>query len=469
MLFPGRASAHAHLVRADLTPDSHLIVQAGAYRFWFDEVLNPALSRIVIRDGQGRQVNAGTGRLNPANAEELDLTLPALASGQYSVAWTSDSSQDGHVLHGFYLFTVGGAGAVVPSAVPTTTIVSASPALDSAALAMALAHWLVLLSTVLWTGLLALEILVLSPAQSEPGRPAPELALLASRRGRHVARLALLGALLASLAELEAQGYASGGWAGMGSAIVLGDILRSHYGTLWVIRMFLTLLTYLALRDGLAGLLVRTLRPPVVSLSSNGGGGDASWLSARVAGVLGLASLLALALSGHAASVPQLLVTSVLLDWLHLLTTAVWIGGMAAIAVALLPALALYSAASDAARREGRLAFLALLDRFTPAAYLAVATAVTGMFNAQVHLGSLDQLTGTTYGRFLLVKMALIAEMTRHSRPRRSTRVRILRPRVLTLLATIQGRQPRLVASPLLPGSNRLELTLSDSYIGQTC
>ena len=55
ILAPGPVAAHAHLIRADLAPDSHVLVRAGPYRFWFDEALNPALSRIVLQDGQGRR------------------------------------------------------------------------------------------------------------------------------------------------------------------------------------------------------------------------------------------------------------------------------------------------------------------------------------------------------------------------------------------------------------------------------
>ena len=38
----GRALAHAHLIRADLAPNSHVLVSVGTVRFWFDEPLNPA-------------------------------------------------------------------------------------------------------------------------------------------------------------------------------------------------------------------------------------------------------------------------------------------------------------------------------------------------------------------------------------------------------------------------------------------
>jgi methionine-rich copper-binding protein CopC len=159
-LFPGSVFAHAHLVRADLTPDGHLVVPAGTYRFWFDETLNPALSSIIIRNGAGKQVNSSKGTLNPGNAEELDVPVPALPAGQYSVFWTSDSAQDGHILHGFYLFTAGGAGARAISATPAAFSSVAQPTLDLTALAGALAHWLVLLTSTLWTGALAFELLV---------------------------------------------------------------------------------------------------------------------------------------------------------------------------------------------------------------------------------------------------------------------------------------------------------------------
>src|SRR5579871_3726518 len=111
LALPGRALAHAHLVRADLAPNSHLRISVGTVRFWFDEPLNPTLSRVVILNRQGRQANVDTGVPNPSNNEELDVTVPTLPDGLYSVRWISDSAQDGHVMHGFYLFTVGGPGA----------------------------------------------------------------------------------------------------------------------------------------------------------------------------------------------------------------------------------------------------------------------------------------------------------------------------------------------------------------------
>ncbi|MGH2410437.1 MAG: CopD family protein, partial [Chloroflexota bacterium] len=176
-----------------------------------------------------------------------------------------------------------------------------------------------------------------------------------------------------------------------------------------------------------------------------------------ILGVLGLGYLLALAYSGHAAAVSQLLATSVLLDWLHLLANTVWVGGMAAIALALIPALHRQTRPVARSASAARAEFLLVLDRFSPAAYLALATAaITGMFNAQVHLSSLGELTGTAYGRFLLIKMALIAEImlisASHvfvSRPRlrRLGSGQLLSPQADRFFSTLI---PRLRVEPLL-------------------
>ena len=90
--------------------------------------------------------------------------VPALAPGQYSVLWTSDSSQDGHILHGFYVFTAGGQGASAVGTVSGVVAGSGTPPLDSLGWASALAHWLVLLFSTAWTGALAWQLLVGSQA-----------------------------------------------------------------------------------------------------------------------------------------------------------------------------------------------------------------------------------------------------------------------------------------------------------------
>jgi copper transport protein len=410
LALPGRALAHAHLIRADLAPNSHLRVSVGTVRFWFDEPLNPALSHVLILNRQGQQVNVDTGELTAGNDEELDLTVPTLPDGLYSVRWTSASALDGHIMHGFYLFTVGGPGAVAPPSVPAAIAGSDGAALDAAGLVVALAHWLVLVATALWTGAVALEVLVLAPARPRRWDGQFSLAVLASCRARPLIQVGLLATLLTSVLELAAQAYAAtGDWSGVVSPGVLGDVLSTQYGTYLELRAALVVLALLVV-GGSSGLLrLVGARPPVHAARPLG------VLTGRLLVSLGLAYLLALALSGHAGAVPHLTLTSVALDWLHLIAMAVWVGGMAAIALLLLPV------------REPHAELLDLLDRFSPAAYLALLTAAaTGMFNAQVRIASLEALTGTLYGRLLLLKLALIAAIMALS----ASHVFVTRPRL---------------------------------------
>jgi YVTN family beta-propeller protein len=418
LILPGRVSAHAHLIQADLAPNGHFLVPAGTYRFWFDEALNGSLSKIVIRNSAGAQVNTDTGTVNPANGEELDVRLPALPAGQYSVFWTSDSAQDGHILHGFYVFTAGGAGATAVSTTEPAGIIAASePQLDSTSLAAALAHWLVLIASTLWTGALALEILVLAPARI---RARPSYADLAERASSYipaVVRYGAIASLVTNVVELEAQASAAGGWSGMVSGSVLQGMLHSHYGTYWILRMVTSFLVLVIaglapVGKPVAAMLAVRRRGTGTIAQGSGSRRPLSILLAGTLGFLGLLYLLEIALSGHAAAVSQLLFTSVLLDWLHLIASAVWIGGMGAIALALIPALLRPATTTPNELYGRRQSFLTLLDRYSPAAYIAVATAaVTGMFNAQVHLSSLSELFNSTYGRFLVIKIACIGEL----------------------------------------------------------
>ncbi|WP_049661855.1 CopD family protein, partial [Kitasatospora sp. MY 5-36] len=80
---------------------------------------------------------------------------------------------------------------------------------------------------------------------------------------------------------------------------------------------------------------------------------------------------------------------------LHLIAMALWLGGLAALLVAL---------------REGVGA--EVVDRFSKIAFGSVAVlAGTGIYQSWRGLGSWGALTGTEYGRLLLVKSGCVAAM----------------------------------------------------------
>lgn len=81
-------------------------------------------------------------------------------------------------------------------------------------------------------------------------------------------------------------------------------------------------------------------------------------------------------------------------DILHLLAVATWLGGLAALLVALykIPGIE-----REAVRRFSQVAFLSVL-----------VLVVTGVYQSWRQLGSWSALTGTSYGRLLLIKIALV-------------------------------------------------------------
>ncbi len=222
---PGLASAHAHLVQADPAPDSVIARAPSVALFTFDEPLNPALTRVHITDAAGRPVTTDTGHLAAGHDGELwRLALPRLASGTYSVFWTSESATDGHVISSFYTFRVtpsGGAnaaaavtGAAAGSYGGASGSSSGGLGLDAGAVATALLHWLGLMAQALWLGALLVELLVLAPARRLRETPAARLAWHAAPRLWRLVRFApvvVVWALAGEVVSLALQGT-GGDW-----------------------------------------------------------------------------------------------------------------------------------------------------------------------------------------------------------------------------------------------------------------
>jgi copper transport protein len=87
-------------------------------------------------------------------------------------------------------------------------------------------------------------------------------------------------------------------------------------------------------------------------------------------------------------------------DVVHLLAVAVWLGGLAALLVALYRAPAETPVEAGAVRRFSQLAFGAVL-----------ALVATGVYQSWRQLGSWSAFTDTRYGQLLLVKIGLVAVM----------------------------------------------------------
>jgi copper transport protein len=250
-------------------------------------------------------------------------------------------------------------------------------------------RWLNFAGQALLVGSLLFRLIVLLPALAAGGLAAGSPAAWGAQRRRDTLEGAALGALaVAAVAALLVQTVAATGLS-LGDALgpPMLQVLLTRYGIIWLVRLLLMAL--------LAGLLLTLLRrpdPPPIAV----------WLAVG----LGLGLLLTTSLTSHAAALREGAALAVAADWLHLIATSVWLGGLAEMVV-VAPAIA------GAMPPEGRPKFVsALVGRFSAVALASVAVLIgTGVVASVLHLNRLDALWTTDYGRALLTKLLLLLPM----------------------------------------------------------
>jgi putative copper export protein len=124
-------------------------------------------------------------------------------------------------------------------------------------------------------------------------------------------------------------------------------------------------------------------------------------ISWRFAAATALFCAIIPALSGHSAGVDRFHVLAVGADALHVISAGAWLGTLGALVVVVRAAVKRGVVASDV--------LPGAVVAFSPLALLSAGTLVgTGLFATWLHVGSLGGLFGSTYGRILLAKVALV-------------------------------------------------------------
>jgi copper transport protein len=415
LLAPAHASAHAILLRSSPAAGAELRAPPTVIGAGFSEPLSRQLSSLTVSGPGGSGI---AGVLKTPGAVGLSFRpRERLVRGVYEVRWHSVSADDGHALDGAYYFGVG----------------TAAPAGASSSQAdpLAGAGWLrVLLRAAFDAALLLFCGGVFSAALLSRGRE-PAAWLLPDRGEGSIdanrpSRAALLwqrtvwvgvAALLAGIADavVDAANAGQGLSAHALDAYLLSDLTGEAR---------IAMLVALALAIAIA-----------------------AWRAPARASFFAVLALAALGVSGHANSAdPRGLAIAV--DVAHLLAAAVWVGGIAQIAWAWLPRLR----GLDAPARR------ALLERVLPRfgrvalpAFLAVV--VAGLANAIIQLGSVPALWNESYGRVLIVKMALVGAIALAS----YTHALRIRPRLLRASPpsddTLERRHWRLLGVESLLGA----------------
>jgi methionine-rich copper-binding protein CopC len=105
LLGPVSAQAHALLKKAEPAQRARLNQAPAAVRLWFNERLEPAFCAITVVDAAGTPVTRGPARVSDHDPTLLEVALPALSAGLYSVRYQV-LSVDGHTVKAAFTFRV---------------------------------------------------------------------------------------------------------------------------------------------------------------------------------------------------------------------------------------------------------------------------------------------------------------------------------------------------------------------------
>jgi copper transport protein len=362
LAFASTAAAHSVLIATEPKEDEVVRGQPEHVLLRFNEPVNTSVGQAIrVFDSAGNRVDEGEIE-RPSGPEVAVGLKPNLPTGTYTVAWRLISA-DSDPISGAFVFHVGERGASSAVSLESLTGTPASVSVPFTA-----------------GRFFDFAFLLLSLG----GTAALIIALPSCRwdiRRRLFGILAVLATLVAIAALLNVffQGAAGGGLS-LGQAFswdVFRGVRDTRYGEMMLIQAALGVAlaaTALALRASRSG----DQRPLLV-----------------IALALGIGMSVTPSRSGHASTQGAL---AFLADWTHVISAAVWTGGLAFVVLALL------WSGTDRWPLATR-----AVPRFSTMAVVSVAALlIAGTINGYLQVRTWSALWETRYGLLLLAKIALV-------------------------------------------------------------
>jgi copper transport protein len=374
LVLPAAASAHAYLIKTVPTPSGILNGPPPNVQLTFDEAVEPRFAIISVTDPAGRQQTTGPVHRSPANPDTLVVPLrPNLPEGWYLVYWRA-ISVDGHPVQSAFTFAVGPNPGPAPQfSIPHISQTATTPRL-------LVARWAFFLALMSAIGLFVLRIAIVRPAARR----------VEGTRLRSLTIAFVVCSLLGLVAVPLYLDFATASFS-LRSIYDIGSLVPLFRVTAFG-RGYVDLELCFALFCVAAWIALWVDRPEREHRSI-------AELLATIGAFLAAASALLIpGLSGHAAqTAPRGL--SLLLDWLHLVSGSVWIGGLIGLIVLWF--------ALPAGRRVAALSVV--VPRFSAVAFVSVLVLIASGTGATIlHMPLLSAMWTTSYGQAILVKIALL-------------------------------------------------------------
>ncbi|MET9516239.1 copper resistance protein CopC [Streptomyces sp. NPDC002994] len=363
------ASAHAALTGSDPKDGAVVATAPKHITLTFSEKIALGNDSIRVLEPSGKRSDTGEVRdMSSGSIVQYGVPLhPGLPDGTYTVAWQAVSA-DSHPISGAFTFSIGA---------PSKTTVALPEESAGGGLVGALygiARYTSYAGFILLVGGGAFVLACWQRGARE--RPLQRLVVQGW--------LTLTASTLAMLL-LRAPYTGSGKLADAFDLSGLKAVLETKTGASLVSRLLLL---------GAAALFVAVLFGAYAKRDDPAEKKDLTFGLALGGGVLAAGIAATWALSEHASTGLQPAI-AMPVDVLHLLAVATWLGGLAALLVALyrVPGIE-----RTAVRNFSRVAFASV-----------AVLAATGIYQSWRQVGSWSALTGTAYGQLLLVKIALVA------------------------------------------------------------
>jgi copper transport protein len=374
LALPAAASAHAYLIKTTPAASGVLNSPPRTVQLTYDEAVEPRFAIISVTDANGKQQTTGPVARSPANPDTLVVPLrPNLPQGWYLVYWRAISI-DGHPVQGAFTYAVG----PNPGPAPQFPVPSVSASATSANLLIA--RWAMFLSVMLAFGLFALRLIIARP-------------MVARVRGTALRPLSVAFGIAAVVGLISIPVYLDFATA--------NDSLRSVFDVGALVPLFRVtafgrgytdMLVCFGLFCVAAWIALWLDRPDREQRSI-------AALIALTGALLAAAAVLIIpGTAGHAGQTSPRGV-SLAMDWLHLASGSVWIGGLVGLLV-------LWAALPRSLRVAG---LSVAVPRFSGIALFAVLTLLaTGTVATILHMPAVNALWDTGYGVAILVKIGLL-------------------------------------------------------------
>ena len=371
VFFLGFPLASAHPFLLDSNPAQGQSVPAGTTQIFtfYSEAVEIDFSSLKIYDANGNQIdNQDTAYNNEESS--LVVTTPPLEDGVYTIASKVLSKVDGHLVQAAIIFGVGDVQI-------DSSLLESQEQSETTFIPESIARFPGLVGQTIVLGGVIASIAIWSTRQTRFGE---QIGLIQDSFKARFSKIIGFGVIAVFASNFIMLGVQT--WRLEVSPL---DVIQTTFGTTWLTRMILTII--------MIGIWFWIERKNKVSVKS-----QVPML------IVALILIATTTMMGHGASTEM--APPIILDYVHNLLSSIWIGGVIFFGFIILPAITKL----DYDVRDKITA--SLIPRFSAMIIIAlgvlIITGPTLLWFLDSNVGS---LTGSTYGKLILAKIAIASAM----------------------------------------------------------